>query len=128
MQERNKYHYGLLYLIHLIIDADGVIDEGELKGLETIIREENMAEGIYKDFIEEIGLCTEREIYNRGIDMISTCSITEQKRAFSWLMKISGSDGEIHAKEIRFLLYSVKKAGLEWDEIMEGAKDLPELP
>ena len=128
MEDRNNYHFGLLYMIHLIIDADGVIDEGELKALETIINVEGMRDGIYKEFIEEIGLSNERQIYHRGIELMSSCTKEQQKRAFSWLMKISESDGHIHAKEIRFLLYSVKKAGIEFNDVVNGAKALPELP
>ena len=128
MQEKNKFHYGLLYMIHLIIDADGVIDEHELKALEMIIEVEKMDDGIYKQFINEIGNVSERQIYENGIGLISTCTKEEQLRAFSWLMKISESDGHVHAKEIRFLLYSVKKAGIEFNDVLNGAKSLPKLP
>jgi len=128
MKEKKNFYYGLLYLIHLIIDADGVVDDHELKALETIIEYEKMPEGVYKEFIDEIGSASEREIYERGIAMISLCPKEEQLRAFSWLMKISESDGQIHAKEIRLLLYSVKKAGIEFDDVVNGAQKLPALP
>ena len=128
MDQDHTYHYGILYLIHLIISADGIIDAGELRALETIIETEGMDADIYRKFIEETGDMSEKEIFHRGIDLISTCSREQMVRAFGWLMKISESDGHIHAKEIRFLLYSVKKAGIGFNEVVSEAKKLPAIP
>ena len=123
-----NYEFGILYLIHLIISADGVIDEGELKALEIIIEKEGMDSGIYRDFIDQTSAMSERDIYERGIELISGCTTQEQIRAFAWLMKISESDGHIHAKEIRFLLYSIRKAGIDFNQVVDESKSLPELP
>ena len=127
MDNKTRYHNGLLYLIHLIISADDVIDEDELYALEAIQQKEKMPDEIYDDFMEDIDNLTEREIYDKAIENISECSVEDQIRAFAWLMKISESDGEVHPKEVRFLLYSVKRAGIDFDSVMAKAKELPSL-
>ena len=128
MDQENAYHYGILYMIHLIIAADDVIDAGELKALETVIKTEGMDADIYRKFIDETAEMSEKEIFHKGIDIISSCSREQMIRAFAWLMKISESDGHVHVKEIRFLLYSVKKAGIGFNEVVAESKALPSLP
>ena len=128
MSNSHEYEFGILYLVHLIISADGVIDEGELKALEIIIETEGMNPGVYREFIDQTASMSEKDIYEKGIEMISSCTPAQQLRAFAWLMKISESDGHIHAKEIRFLLYSVKKAGIDFNQVVDEANSLPELP
>ncbi len=127
MDNLEKYHRGLLYLIHLIISADGVIDEDELYALESIQKHENASDSIYDEFMDDVENLSEREIYEKGIDLISECTVAHQTRAFAWLIKLSESDGEVHPKEVRFLLYSVKKAGVNFDDVVEIAKTLPSL-
>ncbi|MDH5380261.1 MAG: hypothetical protein OEW75_05375 [Cyclobacteriaceae bacterium] len=127
MSEYSNYHRGLLYMIHLLISADNVIDEGELRALEAIQKLENMPLEIYRTFIKEVDGMEERKIYEKGIDMISLCTEEEQIKAFSWLLKISESDGQVHAKEVRFLFYSAKKAGIGINDVIEAAKKLPSL-
>lgn len=128
MEKDRNYEFGILYLIHLAISADGVIDDGELKALEFIVEEEGMDSSVYRNFIEETDSMSEKDIYHRGIQLISQCSEEQQKRAFAWLLKISEADGHIHAKEVRFLLYSVKKAGVEFNDVINEAKHLPNIP
>lgn len=127
MAENSNYHKGLLYLVHLIISADGVIDEDELYALETIHQHEGIADGIYDEFMEDVESLSEREIYEKGIDFIGDCPKELQVRAFAWLMRLSESDGEVHPKEVRFMLYSVKKAGVDFDEAINVSKTLPDL-
>lgn len=128
MTRDKRFDFGVLYLVHLVISADGVVDQGELRALEAIIEQEGMDSNIYRDFIKETSKMNEREIFNKGIQMISECSPEQQRRAFGWLMKISESDGQVHAKEIRFLLYSVKKAGIDFNDVVTEANNLPDLP
>ncbi|MDH5397027.1 MAG: hypothetical protein OEX02_02710 [Cyclobacteriaceae bacterium] len=127
MSANNTYHEGLLYLIYLIISADNIIDKREIKALHKIRELEEVPENIYNDFMENIENETERSIYSKGIDLISRCSLAQKKRAFAWLYKIAEVDGNVHIKEVRFLLYSFKKADIEFMEIVDAAEQLPKL-
>ena len=121
------YHNGLLYLAHLIITADGVIDENELKAMENLKKEEQIPDQVFKDYKENVKTMKEKDIYQKAIDLISNCDDEERLRAFSWLYKISEVDGNVHVKEVRFLLYSVKRADVEFDDVVTAAKEFPSI-
>ena len=127
MSFSENYHNGLLYLAHLVISADGIIDESELKALETIKEKEEIPYNVFAAYKSEVSQMREREIYQKAIDLISTCEDDERLRAFCWLYRISEVDGSVHVKEVRFLLYSVKRANVEFDDVVAAAKDFPHI-
>lgn len=117
-----NYQLGLLYLVKLLIDADGIADEKELEALRIIRMRENISEEIFKEFEGAISFMKEREIYNTGIDLINQCTESEKLKVFATLYCLSEVDGRVHVKEIKLLLYSIKTAGLEFDEVVNSAK------
>jgi uncharacterized tellurite resistance protein B-like protein len=121
MAANRDYQLGLLYLVHLLISADGVIDENETKALEQIRIEEKISEEVYHEFQEHIRTKKEREIYQEGIAMINECSEEEKLSAFVQLYRLSEVDGSVHVKEVRLLLYSIKMAGIEFNDVVERA-------
>ena len=127
MSFSENYHNGLLYLAHLVISADGVIDENELKALETIKEKEGIPNEVFFAYKSDVSNMKERDIYQKAIDLISTCEDSERLRAFTWLYKISEVDGSVHVKEVRFLLYSVKRANVEFNDVVAAAKDFPHI-
>lgn len=127
MSYSDNYRIGLTYLIYLLISADKVIEESELDAMELIIKNEGISEEKYQVFLTEIRNKKERDLYEIGIKLVSKCSDNEKKRAFAWLYKMSEVDGHVHVKEVRFLLYSIKHAGIEFEDVIEFAKTLPSL-
>ncbi len=125
MSFSENYHNGLLYLAHLIIAADGHIDENELKALQTIKEKEGISDEVFDAYKRDVETMKERDLYQKSIDLISTCNDAERLRAFCWLYKISEVDGSVHVKEVRFLLYSVKRANVEFDDVVAMAKEFP---
>jgi uncharacterized tellurite resistance protein B-like protein len=121
MAANRDYQLGLLYLVHLLISADGVIDENETKALGQIRIEEKISEEVYQEFQEHIRTKKEREIYQEGIAMINECSEEEKLSAFVQLYRLSEVDGSVHVKEVRLLLYSIKMAGIEFNDVVERA-------
>jgi len=116
------YHLGLLYLVKLLIDADGIADEKELEALHQIKVKEAIPEDIYITFDADIRKLKEREIYERSIELINQCKDDEKLKIFSILYKLSEVDGRVHVKEIKLLLYSINTAGLEFDDVVNYAK------
>ena len=47
--------------------------------------------------------------------------------AFVILYKMSEVDGRVHVKEIKLLLYSIKLAGIEFDDVVNLAKVTPSI-
>lgn len=113
---------GLLYLTHLLISADGVIDEKEFASLIRIKNREHIPDSIFKEFEDSIMDKKEKEIYKIGIDLISDCTDQEKLDAFANLYNMSEVDGTVHVREVRLLLYSIKAAGIEFNDVIEYAK------
>lgn len=121
MSPNKTYQLGLLYLVHLLINADGVIDDKERDALVKVKILEKIPDQVFSDFETEIASQKEREIYQRGIEMINECSQAEKLNAFVHLYKMSEADGRVHVKEVRLLLYSIRQAGIEFDDVVKRA-------
>lgn len=115
------YQLGLLYLAHLLMSADGVIDEKEETALLRIKKKEAISDPVFREFSNDIKTLKEKEIYQRGIDMLHRCTDADKLNAFVHLYKMSEVDGTLHVKEVRLLLYSVKMASIELNDVIEKA-------
>jgi len=113
---------GLLYLTHLLISADGVIDEKEFASLLRIKNKEIILDSVFKEFEDGIRNKKEKDIYKIGIDLISECTDEEKLDAFAHLYNMSEVDGSVHVREVRLLLYSIKAAGIEFNDVVNHAK------
>lgn len=116
-----NYQLGLLYLVHLLMSADGVVDENETQALNSIKNKEGISESIFDEFKEAIRTKRGREIYQTGIEYMNRCTDEEKLRAFVILYKMSEVDGRVHVKEVRLLLYCIKVSGIEFDDVVAKA-------
>jgi uncharacterized tellurite resistance protein B-like protein len=122
MSKNENYQLGLLYLVHLLISSDGDVSEVETKALNIIKQKEGIAEDIFGAFKKNLATKKEREIYQQGIDHLNHCTEEEKLEAFSHLYHLSEADGNVHVKEVRLLLYSIKMTGIEFNDVVEHAK------
>lgn len=116
-----NYQFGLLYLVHLLMSADGVVDENETQALKSIKSKEQIPDDVFNDFKNSIATKKGREIYQTGIEYMNRCSDEEKLRAFVILYKMSEVDGRVHVKEVRLLLYCIKVSGIEFDDVVAKA-------
>ncbi len=123
----HDYQLGLLYLVHLLVSADGVINESEQNALILIKKREGISDEVYAQFERDTKTRKERDIYQTGIERLNNCSDEEKLRAFVILYKISEVDGRVHVKEVRLLLYSIKLAGIEFDDVVAAAAKAPAI-
>ncbi len=121
MAHRTDYQLGLLYLVHLLISADGVVDESEEKQLLKICEKESIPADVFAQFKEQVSKSKDREIYQKGIELINKCTDDEKLDAFVHLYKMSEADGTVHVKEVRLLLYSIKMADIEFNDVVARA-------
>ncbi|MBK7649766.1 MAG: hypothetical protein IPJ20_02100 [Flammeovirgaceae bacterium] len=115
---------GLLYLSHLLIGADGSIDEKEFQALSKIKNKESVSDSLFKEFELAVTGKDERDIYKAGMELINSCTDEEKLNSFVHLYKLSEIDGRVHVKEIRLLLYTIKNAKIEFNEVVARAKAL----
>ena len=121
MDPNKNYQLGLLYLVHLLINADGVINEHEEKALERIKEKEKISPAVFEAFLKQVRTKKPKEIYQDGIALINSCEDEEKLNAFVHMYKLSEVDGSVHVKEVRLLLYSIKMADIEFNEVAEAA-------
>jgi uncharacterized tellurite resistance protein B-like protein len=117
-----NYQLGLLYLVHLLVSADGIVDDNELAALQSIKAREGISDETFEAFERDVTVKKEKEIYQQGIEMLNQCGDAEKLKAFVTLYKISEIDGRVHVKEVRLLLYSIKLTGIEFDDVVHQAK------
>jgi len=117
-----NYQLGLLYLVHLLVSADGVVDENETTALNKIKNKEKISDDVFEQFKRDVKTKKERDIYQEGIEYIGQCSDEDKLRAFVNLYNMSEADGRVHVKEVRLMLYSIKMVGIEFDDVVAAAK------
>jgi uncharacterized tellurite resistance protein B-like protein len=123
----NHYHSALLYLTHLLISADGTIDDHEVKALEMIRKREKISVGFFDAFVNSIKGKKERELFQSGVDTVNQCSEAEKLQVFVTLYKLAEVDGRVHLKEIKFLLYALRLASIEFEDVVTKALASPPL-
>jgi len=124
----NTCQEAILYLTYLLVYSDGEYDESEKKAIDYIRSQEAISDDDYQKFLLEIDDVSERELYDKGVDLVEACSLEDRLTVFVWLYKLSEADGTVHAKEIRFLLYSLRKTGVDFDEVKKAADSVAPIP
>jgi len=116
------FHLGLLYMVHLLIGSDGKVSSVEKEALLKIKTVEGISDEIFQRFNDAVDKNSEREIYQEGIERLNKCTDQQKLKAFVHLYKLSEADGNVHVKEVRLLLYSIKLTGIEFNDVVEMAK------
>jgi len=117
-----SYHLGLLYMIHLLISSDGEVSSDEEQAWDVIKTKEGISNDLFTSFRKNLEGKKEREIYQEGIEALNQCTDEEKLDAFAHLYRLSEADGNVHVKEVRLLLYSIRMTGIEFNDVVEHAK------
>ncbi|MEK6781694.1 MAG: hypothetical protein AABY93_08305 [Bacteroidota bacterium] len=122
LDQKTNFQFGILYFAHLLVMVDGKVDSREKAALHEIKLKENIPDWIFDDFEEIISTQTEQQIFKKGIEMLNLCSEEEKLNAFVHLYQLTEADDNIHRKEMRFLLYSLKATKVDFDDVELKAK------
>lgn len=122
MNRSLNFQLGLLHFSHLLMSADGKIDNCEKTALEQIRKEEDIPHTLYTYFLNVAATLTEQESYHAGIERLNSCSEEEKLSAFGHLYRLAQADNRIDMKEVRFLLYSLKHTRIEFEDVMLSAR------
>jgi hypothetical protein len=122
--QNQNYQLGLLHFAHLLVTVDGFIDDREKNAINSLLKEEQIPEEVYNDFQKLVKSKSEREIYDRGVKLLSQCSEEEKLSALVHLYRLSEIDNNVHVKEVRLLLYSLKATNVEFEDVVLSAKML----
>lgn len=124
MSQNKNYHLGVLYLMRLLINADGVVETSENDTLNKVKKHENIPQETLIEFEKNVLTKKEKQVYQTGIDYLNQCTDEEKLNAFVHLYKMSEADGRVHVKEVRLLLYSIRMAKIEFNDVVQKAKQI----
>ena len=124
----DSHQQSLLYLTYLLVYSDGEFDARERRAIKYICNEEGISDDDYQGFLIECQDLSERDIFEKGLNLVEQCSEEDKISVFVWLYKLSEADGMVHAKEVRFLLYSLRRASINFDVVKEAAGKLSSIP
>lgn len=124
----DTHQQALLYLTYLLVYSDGEFDDDERRAIKYICGIEDIADEDYQGFLIDCQDLSERDIFEKGISLVEQCSEDEKINIFVWLYKLSEVDGKVHAKEVRFLLYSLRRASMNFDIVIEAAIQRADIP
>jgi hypothetical protein len=122
--ENQNYQLGLLHFAHLLVTVDGFIDDREKNAIYSLMKEEKIPDQVYTEFQKAVRSKSEKEIYERGVKLLSVCSDEEKLSALVHLYRLSEIDDNVHVKEVRLLLYSLKATNVEFEDVVLSAKML----
>src|SRR5690242_16165727 len=101
MASIKSFQLGLLYLTHLLINADGIVSEEEGRALQKIREKEKIPSDVFQQFLENIKTNPPKTIYKDGIDLINECDDERKLKALAHMYKLTEIDGSVHVKEVR---------------------------
>jgi uncharacterized tellurite resistance protein B-like protein len=122
--QNQNYQLGLLHFAHLLVTVDGFVDEREKSAINSLLKEEHISEEVYNDFQKMVKSKSEHELYDRGVKLLSECSEEEKLSALVHLYRLSEIDNNVHVKEVRLLLYSLKATNVEFEDVVLSANML----
>jgi uncharacterized tellurite resistance protein B-like protein len=120
--QNQNLQLGILHFAHLLMNADGSIDNREKVALQKIKKEEKISDNVFNYFHETVVGRAERDIYEEGVELLNKCTEDERLTAFVHLYQLVNSDQSIHEKEIRLLLYSLKATNISFEDVKLSAR------
>ena len=121
VNQNQNYQLGLLHFAHLLVTVDGYVDDREKTAIKKLLAEEHISESTYSDFQKAVAHKSERDVYEKGIKLLCDCSEEEKLSALVHLYRLSEIDEQVHVKEVRLLLYSLKATNVEFEDVVLSA-------
>jgi len=115
----------LIKLYHLLVSADGTINEKELVAGKQMINAEGINEFEFDRIIDNLKKRNASVLYSECVEELKKLDNDKQIRCIVWLSLIVNSDGFMDKTEWHFIykLYHVE-LGLQLDDVMKKQKDL----
>jgi uncharacterized tellurite resistance protein B-like protein len=118
---KKNYQLGLLHIVHRLINADAKIDDREMAVILKIKTEEHIDDAVFLEFSRGIALAKEKDIFDRGIELLNTCTEEEKICAFVYLFKLAEADESISMKEIHLLMDALRVTNVDFNDVALSA-------
>ena len=115
-------------LYHLVIGADGKINEKELQLGKQMAKTEGMDEAAFLAELENLKSANSAALLSECVLALRKVNVSQQIRCIAWLCVVANGDGFMD-KEEWTLIYKIyhTELGLPMSEIMETQKELNKL-
>lgn len=127
MTSTNNMNYKptLIKLFHLLVNADGNVNEREIVAGKNMIKAEGIAEADFERMIESVKKRTTGVVYSECVEELQRFSHDIQIHCIAWLCVIANADGFMDKMEWQFIykLYHAE-LHLHLDVIMKKQKEL----
>ena len=124
----NKTHYfgGLVALYHLLINADGHVDEKELKMGEVMKKHEEIDDWEFNYHLNRVAELDKDTIISDCVISLNKCDYEWKVKCIAWMSLIANSDGFMAPEEWK-LIYHIYNTELKLNlsDILEMQKQLP---
>ena len=124
----NKINYieGLVSLYHLLINADGHVDDKELKMGELMKTHEKIDDYMFDFYLNKISTQENEVVFDACVNSLNKCEHDWKVKCIAWMSLIANSDGFMDPEEWK-LIYSIynKELNLNLNDILEMQKQLP---
>ena len=122
LQQNLNYQLGLLHFAHLLVTVDGFVDDREKKAMRDLQTEEQIPEKVFNEFEKTVSPKSEREVFQQGVTLLNQCNEHEKLCALVHLYRMAEADEQVHIKEVRLLLYSLKATNVEFEDVVLTAR------
>ncbi|MEO7991234.1 MAG: hypothetical protein ABI663_16915 [Chryseolinea sp.] len=114
---KKNYQLGLLHFVHMLINTDGRIDDREMEIILKIKKEENIEDRVFLEFSRSIATAKDQDIFNRGLNLLNSCTEDEKLCAFVYMFQLAEADASISMKEVRLLMYALKVTNVDFNDV-----------
>lgn len=124
----NKTHYfgGLVALYHLLINADGHVDDKEIRMGELMKKHENIDDWEFNYHLNRIAEQGKEKIISDCINSLKKCDHEWRIKCIAWMSLIANSDGFMAPEEWKLIYYIYNtELKLNLSDILEMQKQLP---
>jgi len=125
-QKKTHYYAGLVSLYHLLINADGHVDDKELKMGQLMKKHENMDDWEFNYHLRKVAEKKKEELISECVLSLKKCDYELKIRCIAWMSLIANSDGFMAPEEWK-LIYKIYNTELNLNlaDILAMQKKLP---
>lgn len=125
-QRKTHYCAGLVSLYHLLINADGHVDDKELKMGEMMKKHENIDDWEFNYHMKKVADKKKEDLILECVHSLRKCDYELKVKCIAWMSLIANSDGFMAPEEWR-LIYRIYNSELNLNlaDILATQKKLP---
>jgi uncharacterized tellurite resistance protein B-like protein len=127
-ENKTNFFGGLVTLYHLLITADGHVDDKELRMGELMKQHENINDNDFNFYLEQIADKKKEDIIAECVDNLKKCDEELRIKSIAWMSLIANSDGFMAPEEWKLIYYIYNtQLKLNLSDILAMQKTLPRL-